>query len=121
MGKLTALKAKNAGLGRHGDGKGLYLVVSEDGSRKWVLRIQSNGKRRDIGLGSASSVALVDARDAAEDMRRAVRRGEDPLTERRRWLRCFIVWGWSTASRTRCRKSSTWPNRKPSSRLMKLL
>jgi len=82
--KLTALKVKNAGPGRHGDGGGLYLMVSDTGSRKWVLRIQANGKRRDLGLGSANRVSLSDAREAAEDMRRAIRRGEDPIAERRR-------------------------------------
>jgi integrase len=84
MGKLTALGVKKAGPGRHGDGSGLYLVVSNSGSRKWVFRIQVNGKRRDFGLGSASKVLLSEARDAAEDMRRAVQRGEDPVTEKRR-------------------------------------
>jgi integrase len=82
--KLTALGVKKASTGRHGDGGGLYLVVSDTGSRKWVLRIQINGKRRDFGLGSASSVSLTEARDTAEDMRRSVRRGEDPRVNRRR-------------------------------------
>jgi len=84
MAKLTALSVKRAGAGRHGDGGGLYLVVSDTGSRKWVFRIQVNGKRRDFGLGSATSVTLSDARGAAEDMRRAVRAGLDPKSERRR-------------------------------------
>jgi integrase len=84
MSKLTALGVKKAGPGRHGDGGGLYLVVSNSGSRKWVLRIQMNGKRRDFGLGSASKVSLSGAREAAEDMRRAVNRGQDPVAEKRR-------------------------------------
>jgi integrase len=84
MGNLTALGVKKAGAGRHGDGNGLYLVVADTGSRKWVLRIQVNGKRRDIGLGSASSVSLLEARETADEMRRAIRRGEDPVTNRRR-------------------------------------
>jgi integrase len=84
MSKLTALGVKRAGTGRHGDGGGLYLVVSNSGSREWGLRFQANGKRRDIGLGSASTVALSDARDAAEDIRRAIRKGHDPVAARRR-------------------------------------
>ena len=84
MAKLTALSVKRAGPGKHGDGGGLYLVVSDTGSRKWVLRIQAGGKRRDLGLGSANNVGLSDAREAAEDMRRAIRKGEDPVAERRR-------------------------------------
>ncbi len=69
MSKLTAIGVKRAKPGRHGDGGGLYLVVSDTGSRKWVLRFQVNGKRHDIGLGSATSVSLADAREAAEDDR----------------------------------------------------
>ena len=84
MGTLTALGVKRAGPGRHGDGSGLYLVVSDTGSRKWVLRIQVNGKRRDLGLGAATKVTLSEAREAAEDMRRAIHRGEDPVAEKRR-------------------------------------
>ena len=84
MSKLTVLGVKKAGAGRHGDGDGLYLVVSDTGSRKWVLRIQVNGKRRDIGLGSATKVGLSEAREAAEDMRRAIRRGDDPVAARRK-------------------------------------
>jgi len=84
MGTLTALGVKWAGPGRHGDGSGLYLVVSDTGSRKWVLRIQVNGKRRDLGLGAATKVTLSEAREAAEDMRRAIHRGKDPVAEKRR-------------------------------------
>ncbi|MBT7288700.1 MAG: DUF4102 domain-containing protein, partial [Rhodospirillaceae bacterium] len=79
MSKLTALGVKKAGPGKHGDGDGLYLVVSDAGSRKWVLRIQVRGKRRDLGLGSAAKVSLSEAREAAEDMRRAIRSGLDPV------------------------------------------
>ena len=84
MSKLTALSVKKAKSGKHGDGGGLYLVVSGTGARKWVLRIQVRGKRRDLGLGSATNVSLAEAREAAEDMRRAIRRGDDPVAERRR-------------------------------------
>ena len=83
MGKLTALSVKHAKPGRHADGEGLYLVVSDAGSRKWVLRIQKNEKRRDFGLGSASSVSLSEVREAATDMRRVIRDGADPSEMRR--------------------------------------
>ena len=58
-------------LGNLGDGvyqdeltKGLYLVI-KGGSRAWVLRRQVNGKRYDVGLGSAASIALANARAMA--------------------------------------------------------
>ena len=84
MAKLTALKVQRAKPGRHGDGGGLYLVVSDTGARKWVLRIQKNGKRHDLGLGSANDVPLAEAREAAQDIRRAVRTGQSPLAMRQR-------------------------------------
>lgn len=84
MGKLTALKVKRAKPGRHGDGSGLHLVVSDTGAKKWVLRIQKDGRRHDLGLGSASDVTLAEAREAAQDIRRAVRNGMSPLATRQR-------------------------------------
>ncbi|MFC7332932.1 tyrosine-type recombinase/integrase [Rhodocista pekingensis] len=84
MGKLTALQVRNAKEpGRYGDGDGLFLEVGKSGSRSWILRVQANGKRRDIGLGSAADVSLSEARTKAEDVRRAIREGRDPVAEKR--------------------------------------
>ncbi len=85
MGKLTALKVKNAKApGRYTDSRGLMLVIGKDGSRKWVMRVQYGGRRRDIGLGSAIDVPLSEARDTADEVRRMIRQGLDPIAERRR-------------------------------------
>lgn len=70
--------------GRYSDGAGLYLHIREGGSRQWLLRLTVQGKRKDIGLGSASLVTLTEAREAAHAMRKAARQGVDPLHERRR-------------------------------------
>jgi integrase len=80
---LTTLKVKNAKPGRHGDGRGLCLVVKPSGAKQWVLRMQRNGWRRDYGLGSALDVSLAEAREAAVTLRRRVREGCDPIAERR--------------------------------------
>jgi len=79
---LTALKVRNAGPGRYADIHGLYLVVRKSGSRSWVLRMQHKGKRRDFGLGPVHDVSLADARSLAADVRRMIRNGLDPVTER---------------------------------------
>ncbi len=84
MGKLTALDVRHAKPGKYGDGRGLMLVVSMSGAKKWVLRIQARGKRHDVGLGSATYVSLSEARTKAEDKRRAFRDGRNPIYERRR-------------------------------------
>src|SRR3954469_4783715 len=85
MGKLTAVQVRNLKKpGRYSDGQGLMLVVGTDGSRKWVLRVQADGRRRDFGLGAAAQVSLAEARDAAATIRRQVKAGLDPRAERRR-------------------------------------
>lgn len=70
--------------GLHGDGQGLYLKVDPSGAKRWIQRIVISGKRRDIGLGSASLVSLSDAREQALQQRKAARAGEDPIAEKRR-------------------------------------
>ena len=77
MGNLTARKAKNAKPGRHSDGKGLMLLVKPSGARSWVLRVQRDGKRHEIGLGSIDVLSLNEARDRAAELRKIVRLGGD--------------------------------------------
>ena len=77
---LRALKTP----GRYGDGDGLYLDIAPGGSRSWIIRVQHNGKRRDIGLGSAKLIGLAAARAAAIDVKRKLRAGLDPVGERKR-------------------------------------
>lgn len=85
MSKLTATAVKAAKkAGRYGDGKGLYLIVGKTGSRSWVLRAQKDGRRRDIGLGSADKVSLAVARTKAEKARTQIEAGIDPIAERRK-------------------------------------
>lgn len=71
--------------GRHtvGGATGLALVISDKGQRSWTLRIVVGGKRREMGLGSASDVSLAQAREAAHEMRRVRLAGDDPIEERR--------------------------------------
>lgn len=84
MGKLTALKIRSlTEPGRYSDGDGLFLEINGKGTASWILRIQTSGKRRDIGLGSAKSVSLKDARDAAYATRQKIAQGIDPVAERK--------------------------------------
>jgi len=81
---LTALGLKSLSRpGRYADGNGLYLVVDPTGAKRWILRTVVQGRRRDIGLGSLSTVGLADAREKAAAMRRSAREGGDPIAERR--------------------------------------
>lgn len=85
MGRLTSVQVRAArNAGRYGDGDGLYLVVTATGSRSWVCRVQKDGRRRDIGLGSAKKVSLANARQLAGEVRAQTQAGIDPIAERKK-------------------------------------
>ena len=89
-GPLTAAlvrSAKEPGKYHDGKGTGLYLRVETNGSRFWVQRATIKGKRREIGLGSPPIVSLVAAREEAEENKRMIRHGDDPLAQKRKVLR----------------------------------
>jgi integrase len=81
--RLTPRKVATAGSGKYEDGGGLRLVVSNSGSRKWVLRFTLNGKRREMGLGSYPDVGLADARTKASEYRQQASMNIDPIEARR--------------------------------------
>ncbi|NLH80767.1 MAG: integrase arm-type DNA-binding domain-containing protein, partial [Phyllobacteriaceae bacterium] len=76
--QVRALKAD----GLHACGEGLYLQI-KGAARTWVFRYQSTGKRRDMGLGSASEVSLREARETVDAAKRSIREGVDPVDARR--------------------------------------
>ncbi|APG62553.1 integrase [Sphingorhabdus lutea] len=85
MGLLTVSAIKAAkGPCRLYDGDGLYLLVSKTGAKSWLVRVQKNKRRRDIGLGSASKVSLKEARKRAADVRSQIECGLDPILERKK-------------------------------------
>ena len=85
MAKLSARAVATAKKpGRHSDGDGLYLNVTESGARSWVFMWKRGGKRREMGLGPARDVTLAEARAAAAEARKTIRAGLDPIAERRR-------------------------------------
>ena len=86
MGKLTAIavKAALANPGTYQDGDGLVLRVDKRGGAYWLLRLQRDGKRQDIGLGSAKLLMLAEAREKARELRKAVKvEQRDVLAERK--------------------------------------
>ena len=78
--KLTALGVKALSApGLYSDGGGLNLRIAPGGSKRWVLRLQIDGKRRDLGLGGFPAVSLANARRKAESMREIAADGRDPM------------------------------------------
>jgi integrase len=84
--KLSAAFVSSCKLpGRYGDGQGLYLQVSQHGdsiSKQWLYRFQINGRSRQMGLGSASTFSLAEARQRAEGPRKQVADRIDPIAAR---------------------------------------
>jgi integrase len=89
--KLKALQVTREDRpGRYPDGGGLYLQVSASRSKSWVFRYRSsghlstNGKplSREMGLGSVNDVGLSDARQRAQEARRKLNDGIDPIEAR---------------------------------------
>jgi hypothetical protein len=82
--KLSARKVETAKAGKYSDGGNLYLIVSKTGSRKWILRFTWRGRAKEMGLGSAKSVTLADAREKATAARRKIAQGINPIEDRKR-------------------------------------
>lgn len=81
--KLSARKVETLTTpGRHSDGGGLYLAISESGARSWLFMFKKAGRRREMGLGSARAVPLTVARTMAAEARQHVASGRDPLAMR---------------------------------------
>ena len=76
--RLSARGVLHLPKGFHSDGLGLYLRVRPSGSRSWVFRFTDSGKVREIGLGSAYSRTLSEARRLASEMRAAKELGKEP-------------------------------------------
>jgi hypothetical protein len=91
--EMTALEVRRLnkpGLFFVGEVPGLAIQVlpraagdDREPAKTWILRASIGGKRRDMGLGGFPELKLKDARDAARDARDKIRRGIDPIEERR--------------------------------------
>jgi integrase len=68
--------------GYYGDGTGLYLQISGSGSKSWIFRFSMAGKRREMGLGALHTISLAMARESAQECRRQVAGGIDPIVAR---------------------------------------
>jgi integrase len=82
--RLSASMVTNATRpGKYLDGGGLLLQVRDDGTKQWVFRYQRNKRERAMGLGTTRSTSLADARAKADDARRILAQGLDPIEQRR--------------------------------------
>ncbi len=81
--RLSDLRVKRAKApGYYHDGAGLYLQVSDSGSKSWIFRYTLAGKTREMGIGSYNAFGLADARDRARAQRKLLADGLDPIAIR---------------------------------------
>ncbi len=79
---LVAAQIPKLPPGEHTDGHGLVLRVTDTGRRAWVLRTRFQGKATNLGLGSYPGTTLAQARKAAQDARKMIAEGHDPVSRR---------------------------------------
>lgn len=118
--RLTARQviAKSLPSGLHHDGGGLYLQNRDHGHRSWLFRFTHDGKRHWMGLGSIEETALSEAREQAAQFRAEVKRGINPMTQRRAQIAATVsrtsraMTFESAMDRFLASKSAQWSNEK---------
>jgi integrase len=111
--KLSARTVATAKPGRYGDGRGLWLAVSPSGARKWVFRFTCGGRVTEMGLGNAA-VSLAMASNKADEARKLVASGINPIAARREARRMAagkLTFG-ECASALIAAKEAEWRNTK---------
>lgn len=86
--RVVRLMRKGEPRGRYLDGgpngiRGLYLATESRTNASWTLRYQLDGRAHWLGLGSARTFSLEEARQRAREARQRLADGIDPITAKR--------------------------------------
>lgn len=65
-----------------GDQGGLYLHVTDNGSKLWRYKYRIDGKQKLLALGKYPDISLADAREGHQQARKLVAGGIDPSAQR---------------------------------------
>lgn len=76
---LGVKKLKDPGHHAVGGVPGLYLYVTPPHGRSWVLRMMSDGSRKEFGLGAYPILGLAEAREKARHFKRDIANGINPV------------------------------------------
>jgi len=113
VGRLTT-----PGMHAVGGVAGLYLHISDNAARSWILRATVGNKRRDMGLGGFPDVTLAGAYDKAREARAKIDQGTDPVLERKQAKSALIASQASEVTFSKCATAyiaahgDTWRNAK---------
>lgn len=65
------------------DDRGLYLLISPNGSKRWQLRYSIRGVKKKMSFGPFPEISLKSARAKRDEARSLIAEGIDPLQQRR--------------------------------------
>jgi integrase len=100
--------------GNYHVGGGLYLKVQTTGTKSWLFRYGTGG-RRSIGLGRYSDIKFKEAKEKALEQRRLLIEGVDPKLERdarQRASECKVVSFKEAAEQFIADRSPVWKSKK---------
>lgn len=90
--RLTPREAASKTMpGLYGDGAGLYLQVGPTGGKSWLFRYMIDRKAKNMGLGPVHTISLAEAREQAQEARKLLLVGIDPVEEKRKRLAALKV------------------------------
>ncbi len=65
------------------DGRGLFLLVTTKGAKRWRLKYRFDGKEKILSLGVYPEITLARARKLREEFREQIANGTSPVDERK--------------------------------------
>jgi integrase len=81
---LTPLEIKKKTKpGYYRDGPNLYLQITKEGVKSWLLRYMINGKAANMGLGATHTISVAEAREKALQARKLLLEGIDPCQQKK--------------------------------------
>ena len=81
--KLSTKFCEHAPKGNHFDGEGLYLLVQPDGKKYWRMVCYLHGKRKLLAFGNYDRVSLAEARDKRKEAQDLIKKGVDPVLDKK--------------------------------------
>lgn len=73
------------------DSGGLHLKVSTTGHRSWRLKYRFGEKEKLLTIGTYPEVSLLEAREAREAAKKAIREGRDPCLEKKQAAAALLI------------------------------
>lgn len=77
------VRSSKLAAGKYADGGGLYLIVDKSSARRWAFIFRWDGKLKEMGLGGLLKVDLPMARGFADEARKTLGAGRNPIDQRR--------------------------------------